>query len=109
MKKAIFIKTTALLFFLSSMFVSCSFFNEPIKEYFKEYTETSSVVQYEISSNDILTDNTGTLCVPSYKDIEITFYMINPQRFIFSNGNNRNGARGGQFHLERVRRVFPVL
>ena len=88
MKKAIFIKTTALLFFLSSMFVSCSFFNEPIKEYFKEYTETSSVVQYEISSNDILTDNTGTLCVPSYKDIEITFYMINPQRFIFSNGNN---------------------
>lgn len=88
MKKAIFIKTTALLFFLSSMLVSCSFFNEPIKEYFKEYTETSSVVQYEISSNDILTDNTGTLCVPSYKDIEITFYMINPQRFIFSNGNN---------------------
>lgn len=88
MKKTIFIKTTALLFFLSSMLVSCSFFNEPIKEYFKEYTETSSVVQYEISSNDILTDNTGTLCVPSYKDIEITFYMINPQRFIFSNGNN---------------------
>ena len=73
MKKAIFIKTTALLFFLSSMLVSCSFFNEPIKEYFKEYTETSSVVQYEISSNDILTDNTELYAFRLIKILKLHF------------------------------------
>ena len=91
-KKTVFIKTAALLILLSSVIFSCSFFtdslNEPIKDYFKEYTETASVVQYEISTNDFSFDGTGTLCVPSYNDIEITFYMINPQRFVFTTGSN---------------------
>lgn len=92
MKKTVFIKTTALLILLSSVIFSCSFFsdslNEPVKDYFKEYTETASVIQYEISTTDILKDNEETLCVPSYNDIEIIFYMINPQRFIFTAEDN---------------------
>ncbi|WP_303919747.1 hypothetical protein [Treponema berlinense] len=92
MKKTVFIKTAALLILLSSVIFSCSFFtdslNEPVKDYFKEYTETASVIQYKISTTDILKDNEETLCVPSYNDIEIIFYMINPQRFIFTAGNN---------------------
>ena len=92
MKKTVFIKTAALLILLSSVIFSCSFFsdslNEPVKDYFKEYTETASVIQYEISTTDILKDNEETLCVPSYNDIEIIFYMINPQRFIFTAEDN---------------------
>ena len=92
MKKTVFGTISALLILLSSVIFSCSFFsdslNEPVKDYFKEYTETASVIQYEISTKDILTDNAGTLCVPSYNDIEIIFYMINPQRFIFTAGNS---------------------
>ena len=92
MKKTVFIKTAALLILLSSVIFSCSFFtdslNEPVKDYFKEYTETASVIQYEISTTDVLTDNAGALCVPSYNDIEIIFYMINPQRFIFTAEDN---------------------
>ena len=92
MKKTVFGTISALLILLSSVIFSCSFFsdslNEPVKDYFKEYTETASVIQYEISTKDILTDNARTLCVPSYNDIEIIFYMINPQRFIFTAGNS---------------------
>lgn len=92
MKKTVFGTISALLILLSSVIFSCSFFsdslNEPVKDYFKEYTETASVIQYEISTKDILTDNAGTLCVPSYNDIEIIFYMINPQRFLFTAGNS---------------------
>ena len=92
MKKKVFGTISALLILLSSVIFSCSFFsdslNEPVKDYFKEYTETASVIQYEISTKDILTDNAGTLCVPSYNDIEIIFYMINPQQFIFTAGNS---------------------
>lgn len=92
MKKTVFIKKAALLILLSSVIFSCSFFsdslNEPVKDYFKEYTETASVIQYEISTTDILKDNEETLCVPSYNDIEIIFYMINPQRFIFTAEDN---------------------
>ena len=92
MKKTVFGTISTLLILLSSVIFSCSFFsdslNEPVKDYFKEYTETASVIQYEISTKDILTDNAGTLCVPSYNDIEIIFYMINPQRFIFTAGNS---------------------
>ena len=92
MKKTVFGTISALLILLSSVIFSCSFFsdslNEPVKDYFKEYTETASVIQYEISTKDILTDNARILCVPSYNDIEIIFYMINPQRFIFTAGNS---------------------
>ena len=92
MKKTVFIKKAALLILLSSVIFSCSFFsdslNEPVKDYFKEYTETASVIQYEISTTDILKDNEETLCVPSYNDIEIIFYMLNPQRFIFTAEDN---------------------
>ncbi len=42
------------LVFLPMIFDSCSFFtdswNAPVKEYFKEYTETSAVTEYEIVS-----------------------------------------------------------
>ena len=88
MKKTVFIKTIVLLFLFSSVFFSCSFFNVPVKEFFKEYTETSSIVQYELSTTDVLFDSSGNLCVPSYNDIEITLYLINPQRYIFDSGNN---------------------
>lgn len=87
-KKTFFRIISAFLILLSSVNISCSFFNEPVKDYFKEYTEKAQVIQYEISTKDVLIDSTGTLCVPSYNDIEIIFYMINPQRFIFTAENN---------------------
>ena len=64
-KKSFFRIISAFLILLSLVNISCSFFNEPVKDYFKEYTEKAQVIQYEISTKDVLIDSTGTLCVPS--------------------------------------------
>lgn len=73
---------------LSAGFFSCKVlsdsFNEPVKEYFKEYTETAAVMRYEITGGEWNLDAEGRISLSSAKDTEITLYLRNPQGFRFS-------------------------
>lgn len=73
---------------VSAGFFSCKVlsdsFNEPVKEYFKEYTETAAVMRYEITGGEWNLDAEGRISLSSAKDTEITLYLRNPQGFRFS-------------------------
>ncbi|WP_149554309.1 hypothetical protein [Treponema pectinovorum] len=87
---------SAFIFVFSFFFYSCTFFkdsfNEPVKDFFKEYTETSGILGYKISSSDFVRGNDGSLIIPSYKDVEVDFYLRNPQRYVFTSGSNMSLA-----------------
>ncbi len=72
------------LFSFSSCKALFDSFNEPVKEYFKEYTETAAVMRYEISDGEWSLDAEGRISLSSAKDAEITLYLRNPQGFRFS-------------------------
>ena len=74
------------LVFLPMIFDSCSFFtdswNAPVKEYFKEYTETSAVTEYEIVSGSY-ENGSGNIFVSSAQDFEVRLFLRNPQKYVF--------------------------
>lgn len=87
MKKFSFIKIFRFaLVFLPLIFGSCSFFsdswNEPVKEYFKEYTETSAVTDYEVVSG-VYEKGSGKIFVSSSQDFEVRLFLRNPQKYVF--------------------------
>lgn len=63
---------------------SCSFFmdsyNEPVKEFFKEYTESSAIMTYSFDG-DYPTNSDGITCLPSGEDLTVTLTMRNPQGY----------------------------
>ncbi len=65
---------------------SCSFFedsfNEPVKDYFKKYTETSAVTEYELVSG-AYEISSGCVYVSSSADFEARLFLRNPQKYIF--------------------------
>lgn len=75
--------------FLSIPFLysSCNFenvleptYNDPVKEYFKEYTESAAIMVHEVPEESYK-DKDSHLCIDSIQDYKITFYMRNPQRY----------------------------
>ena len=68
-----------------SLFVSCGDFfspdwGTPAKEFFKEYTETSAVMQLEYDA-EFPKNKDGIVCIPCNDDHSITFYLRNPQNY----------------------------
>ncbi len=74
------------LVLLSLIFDSCSFFsdswNEPVKDYFQKYTETSAVTEYEVVSG-VYEKGSGKIFVSSSQDFEVRLFLRNPQNYIF--------------------------
>lgn len=81
-----------LFFFLFFAFNSCTFFtdswNKPVKEYFKEYTETAAVTQYKIASADYVLDDSGAVVLSSSQNAVFNLYIRNPQQYKFSVSDN---------------------
>mgnify|MGYP002521081201 CR=1 FL=1 len=87
MKKFGFIKIFRFaLVFLPLIFGSCSFFsdswNEPVKDYFQKYTETSAVTDYEVVSG-VYEKGSGKIFVSSSQDFEVRLFLRNPQKYVF--------------------------
>ena len=87
MKKFSFIKIFRFaLVFLPLIFGSCSFFsdswNEPVKDYFQKYTETSAVTDYEVVSG-VYEKGSGKIFVSSSQDFEVRLFLRNPQKYVF--------------------------
>ena len=74
------------LVLLPLLFDSCSFFsdswNEPVKDYFQKYTETSAVTEYEVVSG-VYEKGSGKIFVSSAQDFEVRLFLRNPQNYIF--------------------------
>lgn len=74
------------LVLLPLLFCSCSFFsdswNEPVKDYFQKYTETSAVTEYEVVSGTY-EKSSGKIFVSSAQDFEVRLFLRNPQEYIF--------------------------
>lgn len=74
------------LVLLPLIFDSCSFFtdswNEPVKDYFQKYTETSAVTEYEVVSGTY-EKGSGKIFVSSSQDFEVRLFLRNPQNYIF--------------------------
>lgn len=74
------------LVLLPCFFGSCSFFedswNEPVKDYFQKYTETSAVTEYEVVSGTY-ENGSGNIFVSSAQDFEVRLFLRNPQKYVF--------------------------
>ena len=78
---------TGIIFLFSALFfISCDFgtllepsFNDPVNNFFKEYTENSAIERVTLPSGT--ESPSGILCIPSSRDGIISFYMRNPQKY----------------------------
>lgn len=60
--------------------VSCSMLNEPVKDFFKEYTETAAI-EVERLPESVVVDSRKLNCFSSENDLEITYLLRNPQKY----------------------------
>lgn len=90
MKRKILI-TSIFLLFSSILFNSCEVltnsFNEEVKDYFHKYTDTASIFEYHFDG-EYPVDKYGYTNLPSDSNKKITFYLINPQKYIFTKPEN---------------------
>lgn len=69
------------IYFLSFLlFSGCSFIDEPVRGFFKEYTETAAIERHEYAEA-VAIDRYGIDCLSSEKDKEIYLYLRNPQLY----------------------------
>lgn len=66
----------------SLLLAGCSFFNEPVREFFMDYTETAVVLSHEFDGNFPIGKD-GIPMIPSGRDHEIRLTLRNPQHYIF--------------------------
>lgn len=82
---------------LSLAITSCDMltdsFNEPIKDFFKEYTETAAIEKIEFA-NSYPKDKDGILSIPSATDQVITLFLRNPQKYTDLNFDIRFAEEG---------------
>ena len=79
------------LLLFSFLILSCDFdtlfgpsYDDPVKDFFKEYTETAAIEKLTLPSG---TENrAGILCVPAENDSTASFYMRNPQGYTLDFG-----------------------
>lgn len=70
------------IYFLSFLlFSGCSFIDEPVRGFFKEYTETAAIERHEYAEA-VAIDKYGIDCLSSEKDKEIYLYLRNPQLYV---------------------------
>ena len=69
--------------------VSCDFenllepsYNDPVKEYLKEYTENAAIEKVTLPSGE--KNPQGILCLSSLSDKTLSFYLRNPQNYILN-------------------------
>ena len=81
-----------LIFSLICVFSSCEFFtdsfNAPVKDFFKDYTETAAIMLHEFSVETYKNPKTEKLTISSLQDLDISLYLRNPQDYNFSTEKN---------------------
>ena len=90
MMKSKLIKISRLFFFFSVILLSsCDFttllepsYDEPVREFFKEYTENAAIEKVTLPAG--LKNSSGIICVSSENDSLVSFYMRNPQKYTLS-------------------------
>lgn len=76
-----FVRNSVFSLLLVSSMVSCQHMGEPVKEFFKEYTETAAIVYDDFGANYKI-DNSGVYCLPYSEDgKEIVYTLRNPQHY----------------------------
>ena len=88
--KSKLIKISRLFFFFSVILLSsCDFttllepsYDEPVREFFKEYTENAAIEKVTLPAG--LKNSSGIICVSSENDSLVSFYMRNPQKYTLS-------------------------
>ena len=70
-----------LAFLATLLLASCEFWNEPVREYFKEWTEECSIAKYELVGIESYTDKDGNLCIASDRPAPVKLYLINPYHY----------------------------
>lgn len=80
MKKFIkFIYSSFFLLFISLLF-SCELFDNSVKDFFEQYTNTAAVVKYELDG-EYPKNSAGITCIPTDDAHTIKLYMRNPQHY----------------------------
>lgn len=69
-------------------FCSCSFFNEPVREYFERSMLTAAIVRHEICTDHYPYPKSGADCVASTSDTRINLYLRNPSHYQFTQQEN---------------------
>lgn len=64
------------------LLTSCDMLYQPVKSYLKEYTETATIVSYELDGS-YPAGSDGILCLPSGSSHTVTFQLRNPQSYTF--------------------------
>ncbi len=108
-----FIKSSFLLtaIFCALCFSSCKFvsesWNAPVKDYFKDYTETAGVMQWELVSGSAVYDSDGTVILSSGEDAVFNLFIRNPQGYNFTLSNNMTYSFDEE-ELENAQNLFGV-
>lgn len=117
-----FARISFFLFVIFSIiiFTTCSFFNKPMLDELKKYTEEVVFMKYELNQTT-RTDKDDYLCVSSAEDLIIDYYISNPQLYSFggnsisknmaenyaivennSNGVDHDAAVDQNMHVEQI-------
>lgn len=67
-------------FLLGCVLFSCSAFNQDVKGFLQKYTETAAIEKMEIAGT-YPRNSAGTTCLTSDEDVNINFYLRNPQKY----------------------------
>lgn len=80
MKKHNFYCSSIALFLITILLSSCNLFSVSLEDFFKEYTESAVVEDYELDC-PTRTDKFGNICIPSDTDVTFNFLLRNPQNY----------------------------
>ena len=85
---AAFAGATALAFSsCSNLGLDNNSFQNKVSSYFVEMTSSAAVALYEIAPNDTVKNKAGVDCVPASGEHVVSFYLRNPQKYRFGEGN----------------------
>ena len=83
-----FAATTAIAFSsCSNLGLDNNSFQNKVSSYFVEMTSSAAVALYEIAPNDTVKNRAGVDCVPASGEHVVSFYLRNPQKYRFGEGN----------------------
>ena len=101
-KNKILFALSGAIFLLISVLSSCSFFNKPMLDELKKYTENVLFMKYELNV-PTQNDMDGIPCVTSSQEVEVQYYLTNPQMYRFAeNAIQKNIASKNANHLALI-------
>lgn len=101
-KNKILFALSGAIFLLISVLSSCSFFNKPMLDELKKYTENVLFMKYELNV-PTQNDMDGIPCVTSSQEVEVRYYLTNPQMYRFAeNAIQENIASKNANHLALI-------